>query len=184
MDAPAQREQWIALGLAGMGVVAWLYWTITDPTFDVSAAQDEWPDVLAFSGFILMLGIGAATLARTACSSVAVRRLANALVVAAVVGAVTNIVEDGFGVEQAFIVFAMSTGAQLLCLLGLAVALAVTIRGPRRILAFAPLGSALGIIAYVVAGGPIMLATWCGAAVVLMVTRRSGTRVRSASTIG
>ncbi|MGO4258239.1 hypothetical protein [Marmoricola sp. RAF53] len=112
-------------------------------------------------------------LGRALSSAVPVRLLTGALLIGAVLAAATNVVEDGFGVEEAFVVFALLTGVQLAALVGLAVALGVDVRGPRRFLALAPLASAIGVILYVRAGGPILLGTWCLAALYLVVTRPS-----------
>jgi hypothetical protein len=164
----------VPLGLVVVGVGAWLHWSITDPSFEQSATQSEWPYLLAFSGLIILLAVGAAALARAISGSTAVRAISTLLLGVAVAGATTNVVEDGFGVEQAFVVFVLSTALQLLALVALAVALAVDVVGARRVLAAAPLASAAGIVLYVHAGGPILLATWCSAAVVLVLTGRRG----------
>ncbi len=166
----AKQEFLVALGLLAIGAGAWLHWTITDPTVEVSATQSEWPYLLAFSGLIVSLAVAAAALARTITPAPRVRTITAVLLGAALVGAATNIVEDGFGVEEAFVVFALSTGVQLLSLLALAVALALNVAGTRRVLALAPLATAIGVVAYVNAGGPILLATWCAAAFVLVLT--------------
>jgi hypothetical protein len=166
------RDVALAAFLVSLGIGAWLHWSITDPSFDQTEAQSEWDHVLAFSALVLGLTVGAAALGRTLSQTVAVRRLALTLLATGVLAAVTNVVEDGFSVEAAFLAFVLLTGIQLVALVALAVALGISVRGPRRLLALAPLASAMGVIVYVHAGGPILLLTWCSAAVCLLVTRR------------
>ena len=161
----------MAAFLFALGVGAWLHWSITDPSFDTTEAQSEWQHVLGFSALVLGLAVGAAALGRTLSQTTAVRRLAQILITTGVLSAVTNVVEDGFGVDAAFFAFALLIGIQLLALVGLAIALGLSVRGPRRLLAAAPLASAIGVLLYVNAGGPILLCTWCGAGAYLLATR-------------
>jgi hypothetical protein len=176
-----RTELLVPLGLVAVGVGAWLHWSITDPSFEQSATQTQWPYLLAFSGLIILLAVGAAALARAISGAAVVRTISTLLLTAALVGAATNVVEDGFGVEQAFLVFVLSSAVQLLTLVALAVALAVNVVGPRRVLAVAPIASAAGIVLYVNAGGPILFATWCSAAVLLILTAPRGQDAQDAS---
>jgi hypothetical protein len=159
--------------LCCVGLAGWLHWSITDPSFDQTEAQSEWAYVLGFSALILFLVGGAAALGRALSAAPTVRRITTALLILGGLAAATNIVEDGLGVDEAFVVFALLTGAQLLALLALAIVLGLKLRGGQRILALVPLATVIGVIVYVDAGGPILLGTWCAAAAVLLVTRRS-----------
>ena len=134
------RDVALAAFLVSLGIGAWLHWSITDPSFDQTEAQSEWDHVLAFSALVLGLTVGAAALGRTLSQTVAVRRLALTLLATGVLAAVTNVVEDGFNVEAAFLAFVLLTGIQLVALVALAVALGISVRGPRRLLALAPPG--------------------------------------------
>jgi hypothetical protein len=154
-----------------VGLGAWLHWSITDPSFDVTEAQSEWDHVLGFSALVLALMGAAAALGQRLSSAASVRRLDLTLIATGALSAVTNIVEDGFGVEGAFFVFILLTGIQLVALIGLAIALGISVRGRRRLLALTPLASATGVVVYVHAGGPILLCTWCAAAAYLLATR-------------
>jgi hypothetical protein len=165
-----RREPVLAAFLVSLGIGAWLHWSITDPSFDQTEAQSEWGHVLAFSALVLALAGGSAALGRALSGARSVRCLTLTLIAAGALAAVTNIVEDGLGVEKAFVVFGLLTGVQLLALIGLATALGLVVRGARRLLALAPLASAIGVVTYVHAGGPILLCTWCAAAVYLLVT--------------
>jgi hypothetical protein len=167
-----RRDLALAALLVAVGIGAWLHWSITDPSFDQTEAQSEWGHVLAFSALILGLTGGAAALGRRLSEAPSVRRLTVTLFAAGTVAALTNVIEDGLGVEGAFFVFILLTGVELVTLIGLAVALALRVGGPRRLLALAPLGNAAGVILYVKAGGPILLGTWCAAAVYLAATGR------------
>lgn len=168
-----RQETLLVAFLISLGIGAWLHWSITDPSFDQTEAQSEWGHVLAFSALVLALTGGAAALGCALSGARSVRRLSLTLIAAGTLAAVTNVVEDGLGVENAFLVFIVLTGVQLLALIGLAIALGLTVRGPRQVLALAPLASAIGLIAYVHAGGPILLCTWCASAGYLLVTRGS-----------
>ncbi len=168
-----RREPVLAAFLVLLGIGAWLHWSITDPSFDQTEAQSEWGNVLAFSALVLALAGGSAALGRALSGARSVRRLTMTLIAAGALAAVTNIVEDGLGVERAFVVFGLLTGVLLLALIGLATALGLMVRGARRLLALAPLASAIGVVTYVQAGGPILLCTWCAAAVYLLVIPQS-----------
>ena len=165
-----ERKQNIAIAtfLATVGIGSWVHWRVTDPSFDATAAQSEWPNVLAFSALVLGLGTCSYLLAHTLSNAKLVTRVANTLLIASTLGAATNIVEDGFGVEDAFVVFVATTGAQLLALVALATALVKHVQGVCRVLALVPLANALGIVLYVEAGGPILVGAWGTAAVVLL----------------
>ena len=64
----------------------------------------------------------------------------------------------------AFWVFVAGTGALLAGLVVLAAAIALGRPRRRRIAALVPAGTAAGLVLYVGAGGPVMAATWLGAA--------------------
>ena len=135
MDARFEgRDLPLAAFLVALGVGVWLHWSITDPSFDTTEAQSAWQHVLGFSALVLGLAVGAAVLGRTLSQTTAVRRLAQILITTGVLSAVTNVVEDGFGVDAAFFAFALLIGIQLLALVGLAIALGLSVRGSRRLL--------------------------------------------------
>lgn len=77
-----------------------------------------------------------------------------------------NIVEDGFGQDWAFLLFAIGTAGILLSNIALAAVLAFRGQARRRALALIPLGTAAGILAFVSVGGPLMLVTWLAAAAI------------------
>jgi len=166
----AARDVAAATFFAAVGIGAWLHWSITDPSFDQTPAQSEWDRVLGFSALVLAVMGAAALLGWMLSQTAPVRRTVFTLVATGVLAAVTNVVEDGLGIEAAFFLFILLTGIQLLALTGLAIALGVSVTGPRRALAVAPLATALGLMAYVPAGGPILMGTWCAAAVYVLAT--------------
>ena len=89
-----------------------------------------------------------------------------AVVAGAAAGAnsLTNIIEDGVGVEGMFMVFIAGTAVMLLALVGLSVVIGTAPGSTTRLLALIPLGTIIATVAFVAAGGPIMAATWFGAA--------------------
>jgi hypothetical protein len=84
-------------------------------------------------------------------------------------GSLVNIVEDGLGLDWAFLGVVLTTAVGLLGLLAFTAVAAYAGRGADRILALVPAATTAGIIAYVAAGGPILLGTY-SAAVVLALT--------------
>ncbi len=126
--------------------------------------QDEWAYVLAFSGVILSLALAILLFAQLA-GGRWVLRLAGAAAVGAALTSVASIFEDGLRLDWVFYVFVLGGAIEFVGLLALAVVLAVGERGRHGLLAIVPVGTAIAIIAFVAAGGPLMLATWLGAAV-------------------
>ncbi len=154
--------------LVGSGFLA--YWVIADPSHDISDSQDEWSYVLAFSGVILSLAFAIPLFAQLAGGTWTLRI---ALVAAAgsALSSLANILEDGFQIDWVFFVFALGAAVQLVGFLALVVVVAIGKRGRQRLLALVPLGTAIGIIGFVEAGGPLMFATWLGAAVWALAVR-------------
>jgi hypothetical protein len=95
-----------------------------------------------------------------------VARLALVAGAAAAWNGAGNSGEDGFGQDWAFALFAIGTAGILLSNMALAAVLAVGGRASRRALSLIPLGTAAGILAFVTAGGPLMLVTWLAAAAI------------------
>ncbi len=153
------------------GVANFAYWAIADPGFEESSTQTEWPYVLGFSGAILCLAVALPVYAQLVGGRDVVR-VSLIPAVAFAVGSLVNVVEDGLGVDGAFLGFVLTTAVGLLGLLALSVIVASHGRGGRRLLALVPAATIAGIIAYVAAGGPIMLATWLAAAALAPTLRR------------
>jgi hypothetical protein len=148
---------------AFVGVAFFAHWVVTDPSFEETATQSEWRYVLAFSGVILLLGLAIPLLAEVVGGRL-VFRVSLVAAAGAALSSVANIFEDGMHMEWVFFVFVLGTATMLLALLALTVAIMLTGRGSLRLLAPVPLATAGGILLYVVAGGPLMLATWLTAA--------------------
>jgi len=93
-----------------------------------------------------------------------------------------NILEDGLQLEWVFYVFVLGSAIQLLGNLALTAAIAFVGRGGFRLLAVVPAGTVAAIILFVVAGGPIMLATWLtAAAVALALPKRAAAQAAPAT---
>jgi hypothetical protein len=150
---------------------AWfVHWTLTDPTHAGSKSASDWNFVLGFSAALLLLAIAVPLLAQLA------RRpsvFKVSLVPAASLGlaSVSNVFEDGFGMDWMFFVFILMTGVTLLGLLALGGMIALGDHGARRLLAFIPLGTVVAMLLYVVAGGIVMLTTWLVAGALSLVWR-------------
>ncbi len=80
-----------------------------------------------------------------------------------------NILEDGVGLDWAFFAFVLGLLILDLAMLALTIAVGVLGRGRRRFLAVIPAGTLTGIQLFVIAGGPINLATWLAAAAAALV---------------
>jgi len=126
-----------------VGLVFLAHWLVTDPSYEMSDSQDEWNHVLAFSAVILSLAAAIPMFAKLVHGWFAFR---------------------GLGMGWAFFAFILGTAILLLGLSVLTVVIALGGRGGRRLLALVPAGTIAAIIFYVIAGGPLMLATWLAAA--------------------
>jgi hypothetical protein len=129
----------------------------------MTASMREWPTVLGFSATLLSLAIALPVFGRMV-GGPQVVRLASIAGAGVGVSSVANIFEDGFRIEGFFFVFILGTWTMHIALLALTIVMARTFPGRNRLLAFIPAGTVAGILLFVVAGGPIMLTTWLGAA--------------------
>lgn len=152
-----------AASFAFVAVLCFTYWLVADPSTEVTAKQFEWPYVLWFSAMLLALGVAYPLFARLVGGRLAFR-VSLVPAAGAALSSLVNVVEDGFGVDGAFIFFAVATGIGLLGLIALTIVVAYSGRGGYRLLALVPAATVLGIIGFVPAGGPILGATWLGAA--------------------
>ena len=145
------------------GVLPLAYWLVADLSRDETSQQHDWFFVLLFSAVLMSMGLGMLTIASRLASPAAVREAVFLGVVLAA-ASLTNIVEDGFGVEPAFLVF---VGELLLLLLGcLVLALLVLVgeHGASRVWRRCPIATVVGILLYIELGGPLLAVTWAGAA--------------------
>jgi hypothetical protein len=145
-----------------VGVAVFAHWLVTDPSHGETVAQTGWRHVIAFSGVVAAIGAGIVILGPiVGCET---RRPFVGAAGGAGVVSVANILEDGFAMGWAFFATVIGTGVLLVGLLATAVTTALKALPGRRSFALVPLGTALAILFYVEAGGPIMLATWLVAA--------------------
>jgi hypothetical protein len=145
------------------GISLFVYWVVVRPTAEASPTQSQWPYVLWFSATILTLAFALPAFGRMIGGKWVVR-LALAAGAAAAWNSAVNIVEDGFGQDWAFALFALGSAGILLSNIALAIVLAVKGPARRRALSLIPLGTAAGILGYVSIGGPVTLLTWLAAA--------------------
>ena len=151
-----------AFGL--VGVAFFLHWTFADPSYEATDSQSEWVYVLSFSGVILLIALAILAVGRLVRTRL-VRAAAIAAAAGAIVSSAANVFEDGLGLSWVFFVTVVGIGTMAAALPTLAVLFATLGRGRERLLALAPSGTLAGVLFYVAAGGPIMLATWSFAAV-------------------
>ena len=147
------------------GIAFFVYWIVGRPTHSASATQTQWPYVLWFSATILTLTLAIPLYGRMIGGKMVIR-FASAAGAAALMNGAVNIIEDGFGQDSAFLLFALGSAAMLPTLIALAAVLAVRGRGAHRMFALIPFGTVAGIVLYVNAGGVILLVTWSAAAAI------------------
>ena len=160
-----------ALLFALTGVALFVFWAVTHPSFEMSASMTEWPNVLWFSATLLTLAVALPVFGRMVGGRWVVR-LASIAGAGVGLSSVANIVEDGFRVEAAFFAFILGTFILDVALLALTIVMARAALGRDRILAIVPAGTLAGILLFVIAGGPVMLATWLAAAAAAVAVAR------------
>jgi len=148
---------------AATGVAMLAFWALTQPSFEMSASMTEWPQVLWFSATLLLLAVALLTFGRMV-GGRGVVRLASIAAAGVGLSSIANVFEDGFRIEGFFFVFILGTLTLDVALIALTIAIARTVAGRSRLLAFVPAGTLAGILLFVVVGGPVMLVTWLGAA--------------------
>ncbi len=158
---------------AFVGLAFFVYWVVADPSHEESADQSERSSVLAFSGVILLLAFAVPTLARLVGGRLAFR-VSLVAAAGATLSSVANIFEDGLQMSWVFLVFILCEAFMQLGLVALTGVIAFS-GGRYRLLALAPAGTIAGITLFVVAGGPIMLASWLTAAVLALALPTSTT---------
>ncbi len=147
------------------GVAFFMFWAIARPSFEMTASMTEWPQVLWFSATLLSLAVALPVFGRMVGGRSAVR-LASIAGTGVGLSSIANIFEDGLGIDAFFFGFILGTLILEVALLALTIVIARTFRGRYRLLAVIPAGTVVGILLFVVAGGPVMLVTWLGAAAV------------------
>lgn len=153
--------------LFGVGFCA--DWVVTNPTYEASPTQGDWPYVLAFSGIILTLAFTVPLFAQLVGGRVAFR--ASLLVAgSATLSSAANVLEDGLKMEWAFYAFVLGSAIILVGLLALTIAMVA--RGGQRHYALVPAGTMAALLFYVPVGGPVMLATWLVAAALALAPTR------------
>ncbi|MEP6892793.1 MAG: hypothetical protein ABI927_03340 [Gaiellaceae bacterium] len=159
MDVRVIRTALFAL----VGSPFFALWLVTDPGNDASQTQSEWTYVLWFSTALLALALAVPMFGRL----VGGRWVAGLSLLAGAgvaLCSLANVVEDGLQFGWALWGFIVGTAITYLGLFPLTVAVMLTSRGGRRLLALVPAATGAAITFWVVAGGVIMLAAWLGAA--------------------
>ena len=149
------------------GVAFFVFWVVAHPSFEATASQSEWPNVLWFSATLLSLAVALPVFGRMV-GGRWVFRLALLAGTGVALASVANVFEDGLQIEWFFFVFVLGASITDIALLALAVVIARTGRGENRLLALIPAATVAAIIFFVIAGGPIMLVAWLAAAAVAL----------------
>ncbi len=160
MDVRVIRTALFAL----VGSLFFALWLVTDPGNDASQTQSEWKYVLWFSTALLALALAVPMFGRLV-GGRWVLRLSLLAGAGVALCSLANVVEDGLQFGWAFWGFILGTAITYLGLFfPLTVAVMLTSRGGRRLLALVPAATGAAIAFWVVAGGVIMLAAWLVAA--------------------
>jgi hypothetical protein len=146
-----------------VGVVFFVHWILTDPTHGGSKSIDEWNFVLGFSAILLLLAFAVPLFAQLV-GGKTVFRVSLVPAAGLVFASLSNVLEDGLGMDRAFFGVVLGTGSTVLGLLVLTAVTAFGGRGGYRLLALIPAGTMAAVIFYVIAGGILMLTTWLAAA--------------------
>ena len=154
-----------ALLFAGTGVAWFTFWYVTGSDESIASMQ-EWPRVIWFSATLLVLALALLTFGRMVGGRSVIRWATIAAATAGVMS-VVNIFEDGFRVEALFYAFVLGLLILDVALGGLALAIARTVAGRRRLLAAIP-AAVLAAILFPPAGGPPMLGAWLAASAVAL----------------
>lgn len=157
------------------GVLFFVYWAVARPSFEMAASMTEWPHVLWFSATLLSLAVALPVFGRMV-DGRSVIRLASIAGAGVGLSSVANIFEDGFRIDAFFFAFILGTLILDVALLALTIVIARTFPGRSRLFALIPAGTVVGILLFVVAGGPIMLVTWLAAAAAAVTSGRAAIR--------
>ena len=146
-----------------VGVLFMTLWLRYPPTYGPSDSQSDWHLVLGFSAGLVCLAFALPMFARLVGSRDAFR-VSFVSAGGAVLGSVSNILEDGLQMGWAFWGFILSLAIFDLGLLALTGVITFVARGGLRLLALVSATTLAGLTFYVAAGGILMLAAWLGAA--------------------
>jgi hypothetical protein len=168
-----------AIYFAVVGVVFFAHWVATDPTSEGSDHMQDWAYVLWFSAALLLLAFAVPLYARLI-GGRTVFRASLVPAAGAALASLSNVLEDGFGMDWAFFVFVLGTAGLVFGLLALTAVIAIGRGGAHRLLALVPAGTLAAILFSVLAGGVLMLITWlAAAALALALPRRAAARAPS-----
>jgi len=163
------------------GILLFVFWAVARPSSEMTASMTEWPNVLWFSATLLSLAVALPVFGRMV-GGPQVVRLATIAGAGVGLSSIANIIEDGFQIEGAFFAFVAGTLIADVALLALTIVIARTFPGLYKLLAVIPAGTVAGILFFVVAGGPVMLITWLGAAAAAVKMPRPRTPLRTTPT--
>ena len=119
------------------GIEPLVLWIVAHPTSQVTAQQGTWPRVLWFSATLLLLGIAVLVFGWMV-GGKAVKRWATIAAAAVSLASLANLIEDGFRVEEAFLLFVLSMATFDIALIGLTVVVFRTAPSRYRLLAVIP----------------------------------------------
>ncbi|MDQ2951145.1 MAG: hypothetical protein M3R54_02655 [Chloroflexota bacterium] len=128
-----------------------------------SEPMSEWPKVLTFSATLCGLAFALPTYARLV-GGRTVFRVSLVSAAGALLGSVSNVMEDGLQLEWAFWLFILSLAIIDFGLFAFTIVVAFIGRGPRRLLAAVPAATLAGVLLFPVGGFVLMLAAWIAAA--------------------
>ena len=145
------------------GIVLLAFWIVFPPLSATSSSLQGWPSVLSFTGILLLQGAAIWVYGRMVGGTWVVR-LATVAAIAVALAGLENIFEDGFRIEELFLVFVALVWVLDLSLLALSITILRSGMPRAALLAAVPALELAGVLLFPPAGGPILLGAWLLAA--------------------
>ena len=148
--------------------VAWCVRSLqsfADPHYTDPVSASDWFAVFSFSAALFATALALPLLAEMV-GGRAVFRVSLVPAVAAALAGLGNLLEDGLQIEVAGMFYGVGAGLTWVGLIAFTVAIAVSGRGRRRLLAAVPSATVIGWSLFDSGGGVLVLAAWLAAAAI------------------
>jgi hypothetical protein len=150
--------------------VAWCVRSLqsfADPHYTDPVSASDWFAVFSFSAALFATALALPLLARMVGGRV-VFRVSLVPAVAAALAGLGNLLEDGLQIEVAGLFYGVGAGLAWAGLIAFTVAIAVSGRGRRRLLAAVPAATVIGWSLFESGGGVLVLVAWLAAAAIAL----------------
>ena len=137
--------------------------SLADPQYEDPVTASDWFAVFSFSAALFATALAPPLFARMV-GGRAVFRVSLVPVVAAALAGLANLLEDALQIGSAGVFYGAGAGLTWVGLIAFTVAIAVSGRGRRRLLAAVPAATVLGWSLFESGGGVLILVLWLAAA--------------------